>query len=261
MLSKALLVAAIVMTGTTAEAADLEVPPPYDWSGFYAGFHGGYGWSNGGGVDFDEFFTPGLGEIRDGAVEAGYPETVGGNFDGIIGGGQIGYNFQSDRLLIGVEADLSYLGMKDKDQTDFPGGLGTNPNAPGNIFFSPGTASTRQSLDFLGTVRLRLGYAMDRTLLYTTGGLAYGDIDFRYATTSGPASFAGDRSKTALGWSVGGGLEYAMADRVSLRAEYLYYDLGQMSSTAEAAEDSRFTQTYSAEFRGSIVRAGVNIGF
>lgn len=261
MLSRLLLATTILMTGATAEAADLEAPLPHDWSGFYAGLHGGYGWSSGGGVDFDEFFAPGFGEIRDGAVEAGYPEAIGGNFEGLLGGGQVGYNFQTDRLLVGVEADLSYLGMEDKDQTAFPGGLGTNPNDPGNIFFSPGTAATRQSLDFLGTARLRLGYAMDRTLLYATGGLAYGDVDFRYATTSGPASFAGDRSKTALGWSLGGGLEHALGDHVSLRIEYLYYDLGRISSTAEAAEDSRFTQTYSAEFRGNIVRAGVNFRF
>lgn len=255
------MAAAIIMTSAAAEAADLEAPLPHDWSGFYAGLHGGYGWSSGGGVDFDEFFTPGFGEVRDGAVAAGYAETIGGNFAGILGGGQVGYNFQADRLLIGIEADLSYLDTEDKDRTAFPGGIGPNPNAPGNIFFSPGTASTRQSLDYLGTVRLRLGYAMDRTLLYTTGGLAYGDADFRFTTTSGPASFAGDRSKTALGWSLGGGLDYAVQDRVSLRFEYLYYDLGEISATAEAAQDSRFTQTYSAEFRGNIVRAGVNIGF
>ncbi|MGE0240717.1 MAG: outer membrane protein [Parvibaculaceae bacterium] len=255
MLRRLLLVGAVLTAGTTAEAADVEAPAIYDWSGFYAGVHAGYGWGDGGGVDFDEFFAPGFGEIGDGAVAAGYPETIGKDLEGMLGGGQVGYNIQTDRLVIGIEADLSYLGMDEKESTAFPGGIG------GNVLLEPGTASVRQSLDYLGTARLRLGYALDRTLLYVTGGLAYGDKEFRFATTSGPASFAGGKSDTALGWSLGGGFEYAILDATTLRLEYLYYDLGRLSSTAAAAQDERFTQSYSAEFRGNIVRAGVNVRF
>jgi len=117
---------------------------------------------------------------------------------GFVLGGYAGYNYQFDNspVVVGLETDLNYADIDDKS-----GGV---------------KAKTRWN----GATRARVGYAFDHFLVYGAGGLAYADRKVRVA------GFGKD-SKTAVGWTVGGGLEYAATDNVSVRADYRYADYGK----------------------------------
>lgn len=134
-----------------------------------------------------------------------------GNVDlsGGVLGGTAGFNWQMGQVVLGVEADADWSGV---------GGTTLAACAPG---------CTTQN-DWLGTLRGRLGYAFDRFLPYVTGGLAAGDVR---ATTPG---FAG-ASQTNLGWTLGAGLEVAIAGNWSAKAEYLHVDLGSFNCASPAA--------------------------
>lgn len=149
---------------------------------------------------------------------------------GFVGGVTLGYNLQTGLWLWGLEGDIDYSGMK--GSSDCPGG----------------SCETKNS--WLGTARGRFGYAgWNNFLPYLTGGAAFGDIK---ATAPSGAS----ATKTKVGWTVGGGLEYAMWSNWSVKAEYLYVDLGKFDCglTCGAASDN-------VSFKANIVRAGVNYRF
>lgn len=185
--------AAVLLVASAAQAADLAPKPYYKappapvapaltWNGLYLGVHGGYAWGTGRGSV--------LGLTGSADVSGGF------------GGGQIGYNFQTGPMVLGVEADIS------------GGDIG------GSDTFAGVNASS--SIDIMNTVRGRLGMAWGPTLLYATGGAAWAhnkvDID------TGLASFSSTRGHT--GWTVGGGLEYMMTPGWSAKIEYLYADFG-----------------------------------
>jgi outer membrane immunogenic protein len=185
------------------------------------------------------------------------------NSTGFIGGGQAGYNWQAGPMwVIGVETDISGTTL---NRTVSVPGLGD----PSRIV----TAS--EKLDWFGTVRGRIGVTpTDRALLYVTGGLAYGHANLSTALTrpgfspgappDGCGGFnncqSGSVSDTRIGWTVGGGLEWAFARNWSLKGEYLYYDLGTLS---HAMTDPFFPAIFnaSAGLKGSIARAGLNYKF
>ena len=236
---------AVLMTGT-AQAADLETGEAYDWTGFYAGLHAGYHWGSSGGVNFDSLFGPLSPEYIE-ARETLHPHTVGDDLDGFIGGAQLGYNLQSESLVIGVETDISFLDLDEYDHriVDI---------AP----YPPHDYTSSQSLDWLGTTRLRLGYAFERTVLYATGGVAYGDAEFSYALLFPESNLSTGASKFKVGWTIGGGVDYAIGDAIALRAEYLYYDLGKLSSRDFYDFSLTAGEEWNAKFRGNIIRAGLN---
>jgi len=156
-----------------------------------------------------------------------------GSFDvsgGVIGG-TVGYNYQVGQAVFGVEGDVDWSDIN--GSTTNLCALGCNTNNT-----------------WLATARGRLGYAADRFMPYITGGAAFGDIR---ATTPG---FAG-ASTTNVGWTVGAGLEFAVAPRWSVKAEYLYVDLGSLNcglGCGAAALDN-------VSFHTNLVRAGVNFRF
>lgn len=142
------------------------------------------------------------------------------NPDGWLGGGQMGYNFQfQNNVLVGLEADVD----------------------ASNISASHGPVSSK--LDYFGTVRARLGYAFDRVLPYVTGGLAWGNNKI---TANGVS-----QSNTSTGWTAGAGVEYALTNNWTARAEYLYLDLGK----------SGFQSVGDAGVTASSARLGVNYKF
>ncbi len=162
------------------------------WTGFYVGVNGGYGWS----------------EYSDQLAGAGY-------FGGVapaggFGGGQIGYNWQGilhPHLVLGVEADIQGSGIKDSGTDKF-----------NNTYSS--------ELDYFGTVRGRVGYAVDRALVYFTGGFAYGGVkNENVLPAGGPLVY--DISRTATGYVLGGGLEYKITPAWSVKGEYQYINLGK----------------------------------
>lgn len=148
------------------------------------------------------------------------------NQEGGSVGGQIGYNWQVGEVVFGVEADLQYADLTD------------------DYSFLNGSR-VRTNLDYFGTVRARLGYAFDMFLPYVTGGLAYGKnkVNFDY-------SIPDSADNTHVGYTVGGGVEYAFSPNWSTKVEYLWTDLGDETYIGRKVDVSFST-----------VRAGINYRF
>lgn len=230
-------VLAVAIAAGSAQAADLgirEAAPPvkappyvaplYTWTGFYLGGNIGYGWVDGSGT----YTTTGWGN----GVSSG---PFSGHGDGILGGGQIGYNYQMGAFVVGLE-------------TDFQGTGGTghiNGSAPGNALVA------KSSIPWFGTIRGRLGYAVNNWLFYVTGGGAYADNELK-GTVNG-VNF-GDVDKVGWSWTLGGGIEAFVAPRWSVKAEYLYID------TPDSVPLPART-TASGHANTNIVRVGLNYHF
>ena len=214
----------------TAPAAP--VAPVFTWTGFYAGLNAGVNWSNRNVnpayIDNDPVnpWTPQ--ELIDlWPVPAPYAN----NRTGFIGGAQIGYNYQIGQFVIGAEAD--FMGSTANQSSSASIAI---PN-----FLQNGTAvetsNSKIQQSWLGTVRLRAGYAADRVLLYVTGGFAYGNVDYTLTTSEVQGNgdtlyFAGQKSQTKAGYTFGAGVEYALTNNWIIRGEYLYYNLGSASALA-----------------------------
>lgn len=155
------------------------------------------------------------------------------NLSGGMAGGTAGYNWQFGQSVLGLEGDVDWSGLQ---------GSVASAACPG------GTCST--SSTWLSTVRGRAGYAFDRFLPYVTGGLAVGDI--RAATPGLPGG-----SSTNAGWTVGGGIEFALPGNWSAKAEYLHVDLGSFNCGTACGG----TPNENVSMRDDVFRAGVNYHF
>ena len=204
--------ALLALTGV-AVAADLPpapsyykapafMPPPFTWTGFYIGVNGGGGFGN-----------------------SKWDTTNGFNTSGGFVGGTIGYNYQIQHVLLGVEGDVDWSGIKG----------------------STGGFSTANT--WLSTVRGRVGYAADRFLPYITGGGAFGNIN-----ASAPGLAGG--STTNAGWTVGAGLEFAFYANWSAKAEYLYVSLNKFNCGIGCG-----AATDNVSFNANLIRAGINYRF
>ena len=180
----------------------------YNWTGMYVGVNGGGGFGH--------------------STWSGATGTSGVNTTGGVVGGTVGYNYQMNQAVFGLEGDIDWSNIH-----------GSTTTAPCTTM----SCETRNS--WLGTARGRIGYAFDRFMPFVTGGAAFGDIK------NSPAGFAGDRD-TKLGWTLGGGLEAAIAGPWTAKVEYLYVDLGDTGTAVPGAN---------ANFRSNIVRAGLNYRF
>jgi len=193
--------------------------PVFTWTGFYVGANAGYG--------FGQLDSTNLGVI-------GGP---GGSFsdpDGFIGGGQVGYNYQMGQWVFGLEADFQGADLKASTGNTFAGFRASN------------------ELTYFGTVRGRVGYAIDRFLPYVTGGFAYGQVKNKITTPT----FAFSDDNTQYGYTIGAGLEYAFTNNLTAKLEYLYVDLDKESFTVPGA-----TLNTNVETKFSVVRAGLNYKF
>jgi outer membrane immunogenic protein len=152
--------------------------------------------------------------------------------DGALIGGTMGYNMQLGGAVVGVEGDLGWSNIKGSTTA-----------------LCLGSCETRNN--WLGTLRGRIGYAFDRFLPYLTAGAAFGDIE---ASTS-PDSGSFNRSN--IGWTAGGGLEYAFFSNWSAKLEYLYVDLGKASCNTTCGTTAGTDVTFTT----SVVRAGLNYKF
>jgi outer membrane immunogenic protein len=157
--------------------------------------------------------------------------TTGFNTSGGLVGGTVGYNYQVGQAVVGIEGDIDWANINGTTNTGCPAGCKTSDN-------------------WLSTVRGRLGYAADRFMPYITGGVAFGDIK---ATTPG---FVGANNSQA-GWTLGAGLEFALAQNWTAKAEYLYVDLGKFNCGLSC---SAFP-TDNVAFTTNLVRAGINYRF
>jgi outer membrane immunogenic protein len=294
------LIAAGVAIASTmlspALAADLPVKatpvPVYNWTGWYGGLNAGYAWQdkdatytgdhpadfvNLVGPGAGTVFTNGLAEDSQQGTDLNQPYRQSLRTSGFIGGGQIGYNWQIDRNWVtGFEADLQYANAKSDALFNAPDEGGVTLSA----------ASSHQ-LDWFGTARGRVGVLLtDRLLAFGTGGLAFGETKAQAAISiigpvgwsigSGGGGFsseivcnafttclAGSSSRTSVGWTAGGGLEYAVLPNVTIKTEYLHIDLGdqnvklvvQSPATGNGFVNVKFSNAY------DIVRAGMNFRF
>ncbi len=227
--------------------APVVMAPAFMWTGLYAGVNAGYSFNDN---KASTVGTPGFV-----ALGANVPGSLRTGKDGFIGGVQIGYNYQMGNIVLGVETDLQYIDGKRSSSFTSPalGGL---------------TTAAGSELNYLGTVRARLGLvASERLLIYATGGLAYGNPDNTAAVVAvGPgALWGGGSDSTRFGYTVGAGAEYALTNNWTAKLEYLYYDLGRRTVTAGPlnAAATATGVAYQARFEntGSIVRAGVNYKF
>ena len=177
-----ILMSTVVLFGAmgVASAADLAntksppayIPPPplFSWTGLYAGAQMGYMWGSGSAIGYGMY--------------------------GAVGGAHIGYNYQMNEFVVGLEGDIN--GASYSGSTAFFG--------------------TRENID--GSIRGRFGVAWDRALLYVTGGAAFAGIDNFYGLSNIEASHS------RVGWTLGGGIQYAFTDNWSLGVEYRYTDYG-----------------------------------
>ncbi|WP_119391125.1 outer membrane protein [Taklimakanibacter lacteus] len=216
---------------TSAQAADVVEPAAYDWSGFYVGAQAGYGWG-----DTDFHYLP-------------EDSSVGMEFDGFVGGVTLGFNGQRGNLVIGAEADISYSDFS--DDILLPSNTGANTPC-----LEEGCSL---DIDWFGTARIRLGYAMDNILPFITGGIAFGDVE----STFDIGACACEIDETAFGWTIGGGIEWAFSENWSAKAEYLYVNLGQPDpeGIADNVPQDVIDDVSTDDFDFSVVRLGVNYRF
>lgn len=140
--------------------------------------------------------------------------------DGFVMGLQAGYNHQWDMYVAGIEGDINYSFMHDSN------------------------AAQRADINWYGTIRPRLGVAIDRALVYVTGGLAFGDHEGRVG--------AAKQAKNLVGWTAGAGVEYAFTNNVSGKLEYLYMDLANTNYGTLGGKSGNDSH---------LVRAGLNYKF
>jgi outer membrane immunogenic protein len=241
---------------TPAGPAYAAVALPPSWGGFYAGINGGYGGNSGLPFREDVFFpTPPGGFVNPFSTIVG-SDTIAGGF----GGGQLGYNFQFASWVFGVEADLQGSGIRGSGAnaifndnvaaTTTPISPVCQANAANQAGFKGGVCAGRNDLDvdWFGTVRGRLGYAIGNTLIYGTGGFAAGGVratslytDNNIFNLGGAANLSASatnplqvarvsNSATNTGWTAGAGIEVKISPSWSLKGEYQFINLGTISS-------------------------------
>lgn len=215
-----------------AHAADLAykapvaAPVPFSWTGFYVG-------ANIGGASGQSTVSD-----TNGSTWIG-PQPVNANKTGVIGGLQAGFNWQINSLLLGVEGDISFASAS--STVDFI----TLANTQG-VYSS--------DLKNFGTVRGRIGLAFDRLLVYGTGGAAFANINNAYRDID--VDFGAGSSSSVTGWVAGGGVEYAISDHWTARAEYLHADFGERTVV-----EPNLGYAFAFKNTVDIGRAGINYKF
>jgi outer membrane immunogenic protein len=264
-----------ILAGTTwASAADLPLkappppPPPPLWTGFYIGLNGGYSWGR------SETNVTFINTATGLAITPPPGSITGATFDlnGGVFGGQIGYNWQSDRFVLGVETDIQWSGQKGNASfTCAAVAVTAGPCLPGLTFLPAGAGGTslamEQKLEWFGTLRGRGGVLVTPTwLLYVTGGLAYGEIQTNAALAGFNANgiavgAAATTNSTNVGWTIGAGLEGRIGGNWTAKLEYLYMDLGTVSGAVSLAPASPIAANWSSKITDNIFRVGVNYQF
>jgi outer membrane immunogenic protein len=215
-----------------AQAADLPHPPPppavapvayappvYNWSGFYVGGHVGGGFAD---SSWSDPFTGGADTFNKG---------------GFLGGGQIGFNAQFDALVLGLEGDLSWTGLKGSRLDSIGDTLSTNTQ-------------------WTSTVTGRIGAAFDRLLVYGKGGVAFAHDKDRLTDLALNTSSV---NLTRTGWTAGAGLEYALNQNWAVRLEYDYLGFG--SKTPNFTTPALGTVASNAKLNVQEVKAGIDFKF
>jgi outer membrane immunogenic protein len=233
--------------------APIVVPPPvFNWTGFYIGGNGGYGWAN---QSYSGTDTSALGV----ASFSGSSTASGG-----LAGGQIGVNYEfPNQWVIGIEADGDWANIAGSAS-----GCATYPSG-----IVSGCATDSATLNDFGTVRARLGYAWNNVLLYGTGGWAWGNSSATHTTTCVGACpglpFTGggaSASNSLSGWTAGAGLEWGFLPNWTLRLEYLHLEFDNVATNYSDvvtvnAVPFPITGHISSNIGVDVVRVGLNYLF
>jgi outer membrane immunogenic protein len=217
MLRSAALGLAVAGSALAVSTAATAGEPSYNWSGFYAGPHFGWAQPQNDGASLSG--DPAIGQLLiDGGFAGGTevaPSSLSSSLDGFVGGGQVGYNQQYGAMVVGLEADFSASAVNDRS------------SSTATIVGAPFTTSIEDRLQWLGTVRGRVGYVpINNLLIFGTGGLAYGKVEETLSFSNvgalginflngsvlscpvnSPPCLSGSSSDTHVGWTAGGGFE------------------------------------------------------
>lgn len=277
--------AAVASMTASAHAADLSlagykdepVAPVSTWTGIYAGFNGGYGWSGTSSTVYAEALNRVIQEAATSPLER-FDKTGG------FGGGQIGYNQQINAFVLGVEADIQGADLTghrsaetafDSPRLFLPVSGSPRFGFPARDIFigcvGPCTISAQyhkeSSLDYFGTFRPRLGYTFDGVLVYATGGFAVGGLSGAssitlqdiYPNRSYTYRYGASSSGMRTGYTVGGGAEYAFTPLWSLKGEYQYLDFANGDGNIwYRTRGSKATGYYHGEQNYDTLRVGLN---
>lgn len=228
----ALAVVAIAIPASSSSAADMVGMNSHDWTGPYAGLQLGIGWGN-----TEPSYGTGFGPLERGNID----------LQGLIGGVEAGYQYQTGSLVLGIESDVSLSGVD-------------------GYFVSP-TANTRPCIiigqgcdagfNWLATARARAGFAIDNFMPFVTGGLAIGGVDGTFDSPNNACTCHVD--DVSLGFVFGGGVEWAIDEKWSAKAEYLYVNLGKPDIDGDNTLATPGVATDNYNF--NVVRLGLNYAF
>jgi outer membrane immunogenic protein len=243
---KRLVLGALLSASLTASAfaADLPVRAPaykapvavatvYNWTGFYIGGHVGYGW----------------GDVDPGTISFFDPDPEGSiagikyDIKGVVGGVQGGWNVQTGNIVVGVEFDFSGTGIK------------------GSVTDTSNGYKATSKIEWLTTGRVRLGVAFDRALLFATGGIAAAEVEGKLNDFYPAGTVTTTSNATYIGWTVGGGLEFAIAQNWTVRGEYLFMDFGSRTFKFREGTAGWALISGKADLTASVARLAVNLRF
>ncbi len=241
-------------------------PPLPVWTGLYAGVNGGA--TFGGNSTYASTAPIGVG--ADPAVALFSSGNYGNSNAGFVGGGQVGYSYQTGRrTVVGVETDIQ--GTIGGSGASTLQSSGPSLLIPGGTVF--GAVDATQRLDWIGTARGRAGYIfLSDAMLYATAGLAYGQSSLSagaqtmsvdaLGNVAGISAASGSASPMRVGWTVGGGVEWLFWNRWSVKAEYLHYDLGSVTAASPQIAFGPVAGNLATQFHaradGQLFRGGLN---
>lgn len=258
-------VGAVALVGS-ALAADLpsRAPPPvfappapiFTWTGVYLGGQIGYAWTHGD----SSIDSVGYDNLGNAYYDSYSPQA---NANGVIGGAHVGYNLQINQWVLGLEGDVDGSSLSKT----------ANVSPYSNYYQDYIPTTVHSALDIQGSIRGRVGFAIDRVLLYGTGGVAFGgfrnSIDTNYpgcfaATCLFGVNFAGHDSfsQTRVGWTAGAGVEYAVTNNWSIRAEYRFTQYGNSAGDLSNAYPAAYLgERVNATWRRNLDENRVQVGF
>jgi outer membrane immunogenic protein len=206
------------------------VPAGFVWTGGYVGLHAGYAWSRG------------MGDYLDTAGDAVEKADVASH--GWLGGVQAGYNYQVGNWVIGVEGDIAWSNAN-----------GFNDITAGRY----DVADIEVNMDWLASLAARAGISMDRTLFYAKGGVGFAQVELGDSEGNGHP-IAGAGSDTLTGWTVGGGVEHAVTDNWTVKAEYQFYRFASDMAIIKFSDGLRM-RTFDDNIDVHALKVGLNYKF
>ncbi len=251
LMQKLALLAAVAALPLAAPSAFAQPAGDYNWNGSYIGVNLGQG--NNADFDLDAELDVASGSTFFPAALAGgtFPTMRSFDGDGWVGGIQAGANWHTGMFVLGGEVDVQL--------SDISSSISI-PNAPGGATSNPdGFTDLNFEVDYFATARLRAGVALDRFLIYATGGGAYGRVDFDRNYRVGTAEITDSTTSDQFGWTYGAGVEWGMTDFWTLRAEYSRVDLGSDSFDTSYSDGTIGRASIDTQF--DVIRAGVNFRF